>query len=89
MAAGAPKVYIYELPPRYNAWMHAGARGWWQDLELWGEDVVIHRRALKSSYRVTNPEEADYFLVPIWVSSAMWQVHIYIYSYIYTHVQPF
>jgi hypothetical protein len=24
---------------------------------------------------VTNPEEADYFLVPVWVSSAMWQMN--------------
>lgn len=47
LAAGAPKIYIYELPPRFNSWMHAGANGWWQDLELWGEDVVIHRQATK------------------------------------------
>ena len=73
--AGAPKIYVYELPPRFNSWMHAGAGGWWQDLDLWGEDVAIHRRMLRSSYRVTNPEEADYFLVPVWVSSAMWQMN--------------
>ena len=24
---GAPRVYVYELPPRYNGWMHAGAGG--------------------------------------------------------------
>jgi hypothetical protein len=33
------------------------------------------RRALRSSCRVMDPEEADYFLVPIWVSSAMWQMN--------------
>ena len=32
----APKVYIYDLPPRFNAWMHAGDGGWWQDFDLWG-----------------------------------------------------
>ncbi|KAL1527668.1 hypothetical protein AB1Y20_009054 [Prymnesium parvum] len=69
----APKLYIYELPPQYNSWMHAGSGGWWQDLDLWGEDVIIHRRALRSIYRVTDPAKADFFLVPIWVSSAMWQ----------------
>ena len=53
---GAPRVYIYELPPRYNSWMHAGDGGWWQDFDLWGEDVIIHRRALRSAYRVTDPE---------------------------------
>ena len=24
--------YVYELPPRFNAWMHAGEHGWWQEL---------------------------------------------------------
>ena len=71
----APKVYIYDLPPRFNSWMHAGESGWWQDFDLWGEDVIIHRRALRSVYRVTDPEQADYFLVPVWVSSAMWQMN--------------
>ena len=51
LAAGAPKVYVYELPPRFNSWMHAGANGWWQDLELWGEDVVIHRHAARDGSR--------------------------------------
>jgi hypothetical protein len=46
--AKAPKVYIYDLPPRFNGWMHAGDAGWWQDFDLWGEDVIIHRRALRS-----------------------------------------
>ena len=27
---GAPRVYVYELPPEFNAWMQAGAGGWWQ-----------------------------------------------------------
>lgn len=53
--------------------MQAGTSGWWQDMDLWGEDVIIHRRALSSLYRVTDPEQADFFLVPVWVSSAMWQ----------------
>ena len=70
----APRVYIYDLPPQYNSWMHAGEGGWWQDFDLWGEDVIIHRRALVSSHRVDDPEQADYFLVPVWISSAMWQV---------------
>jgi len=72
-AAGAPRVYIYELPPMFNSWLQAGSHGWWQDMDLWGEDVVIHRRALRSLYRVTDPEQADLFLVPIHVSSGMWQ----------------
>ena len=71
----APKLYVYELPPRFNSWMHAGEVGWWQDMDLWGEDVVIHRRALRSTYRVLDPEQADYFLVPVWDSSAMWQMN--------------
>jgi hypothetical protein len=55
--------------------MHAGDGGWWQDFDLWGEDVIIHRRALRSAYRVDDPYQADYFLVPVWVSSAMWQMN--------------
>ena len=27
---GAPRIYVYELPPEFNAWMQAGAGGWWQ-----------------------------------------------------------
>ena len=73
--ANAPKVYIYDLPPRFNGWMHAGDAGWWQDMDLWGEDVIIHRRALRSYYRVNDPSKADYFLVPVWDSSAMWQMN--------------
>ena len=73
--AKAPRVYIYDLPPRFNGWMHAGDAGWWQDMDLWGEDVIIHRRALRSYYRVDDPELADYFLVPVWDSSAMWQMN--------------
>ena len=118
---GAPRIYVYELPPEFNAWMQAGAGGWWQarlrpptldhlpclhphptapcllrplllasapppsppalpaparqELDLWGEDVVFHKRMLRSTYRTTNPEEADYFYVPVWVSSAMWQMN--------------
>ena len=30
---------------------------------------------MRSAYRVDDPEEADYFLVPVWVSSAMWQMN--------------
>jgi len=71
----APKVYIYDLPPRFNGWMHAGDAGWWQDFDLWGEDVVVHRRALRSVYRVDDPSKADFFLVPVWDSSAMWQMN--------------
>ena len=73
--AKAPRIYIYDLPPRFNGWMHAGDSGWWQDFDLWGEDVVIHRRSLRSYYRVDDPEKADFFLVPVWDSSAMWQMN--------------
>ena len=55
--------------------MQAGAGGWWQELDLWGEDVVFHKRMLRSTYRVVDPRDADYFLVPVWVSSAMWQMN--------------
>ena len=75
IADGAPRVYVYELPPEFNAWMQAGAGGWWQELDLWGEDVVFHKRMLRSTYRVTDPRDADYFVVPVWVSSAMWQMN--------------
>ena len=33
--AGAPRVYVYELPPRFNTWMHAGEHGWWQVCRRW------------------------------------------------------
>ena len=46
-----------------------------QDFDLWGEDVIIHRRMLRSVYRTYDAQSADYFLVPVWVSSAMWQMN--------------
>ena len=39
--------------------MHAGDAGWWQDMDLWGEDVIIHRRALRSYYRVNDPSTKE------------------------------
>ena len=46
-----------------------------QDFDLWGEDVIVHRRMLRSVYRTHDAQSADFFLVPVWVSSAMWQMN--------------
>jgi hypothetical protein len=60
-AAGAPlrpRIYVYELPPRFNAWFRVAAPDR-------NSGVQLHERLLASRYRTTDPEEADFFYVPV------------------------
>jgi hypothetical protein len=70
-----PKVYVYDLPPLFNtipyrkiqADKHA-----WKYYRYQSAEVYLHQRfLLDTSIRVTNPNDADLFLVPIYVSTLL------------------
>ncbi|XP_057527363.1 probable glucuronoxylan glucuronosyltransferase F8H [Amaranthus tricolor] len=59
------KIYIYELPAKYN--------GDWLKNErckkhLFASEVAIHKALLESDVRTFDPNEADFFFVPVYVS---------------------
>ncbi|KAK3241417.1 hypothetical protein CYMTET_48816 [Cymbomonas tetramitiformis] len=54
----SPRVYVYELPPEFNAWFDM--RRLDRPLELF-----FVERLLTSHHRTANPEEADLFVIPI------------------------
>ncbi|GAB2223209.1 hypothetical protein Droror1_Dr00017347 [Drosera rotundifolia] len=60
------KVYIYDLPGRYNTdWLSNARCG----THLFASEVAIHRSLLSSpKFRTLDPYEADLFLVPVYVA---------------------
>uniref|UniRef100_A0A7N0UA11 Exostosin GT47 domain-containing protein n=1 Tax=Kalanchoe fedtschenkoi TaxID=63787 RepID=A0A7N0UA11_KALFE len=64
-ALGDLKIYVYELPPSYNAdWLANERCG----SHLFAAEVAIHRALLSSDVRTFDPWEADFFFVPVYVS---------------------
>ena len=61
------KIYVYDLPARFNVdWVTASDRC---ASHLFAAEVAIHRALLSdSSVRTLDPEEADFFFVPVYVS---------------------
>ncbi|XP_010243240.1 PREDICTED: probable glucuronoxylan glucuronosyltransferase IRX7 [Nelumbo nucifera] len=59
------KVYIYDLPLRYNADWLANERC---SNHLFAAEVAIHKALMDSDVRTLNPWEADFFFVPVYVS---------------------
>lgn len=61
------KIYVYDLPARFNSdWATASDRC---ATHLFAAEVAIHRALLSdSSVRTLDPEEADFFFVPVYVS---------------------
>jgi hypothetical protein len=64
------KVYVYELPGRFTTWLaaqsnaHEWTHSWW----FYDNDISLHQRFLSSPYRTANPEEADFFFIPLYRS---------------------
>lgn len=59
------KIYVYELPPEYNAdWLNNERCS----NHLFASEVAIHRALLTSDVRTFDPYEADFFFVPVYVS---------------------
>ncbi|KAJ9188789.1 hypothetical protein P3X46_000153 [Hevea brasiliensis] len=60
------KIYIYELPPKYNTKWLANERC---SNHLFASEVAIHRALSNSDdVRTFDPYEADFFFVPVYVS---------------------
>jgi hypothetical protein len=63
---GRLKVYVYELPTKYNKKMVA------KDSRCLGHmfaaEIFMHRFLLSSAIRTLNPEEADWFYTPVYTT---------------------
>ncbi|KAK9691191.1 hypothetical protein RND81_09G182200 [Saponaria officinalis] len=59
------KVYVYELPEKYNEEWLKNERC---SKHLFASEVAIHKALLKSEIRTLEPNEADLFFVPVYVS---------------------
>uniref|UniRef100_A0A5B7B2A1 Putative glucuronoxylan glucuronosyltransferase IRX7 isoform X1 n=1 Tax=Davidia involucrata TaxID=16924 RepID=A0A5B7B2A1_DAVIN len=59
------KVYIYDLPSKYNSDWLSNERC---SNHLFASEVAIHRALLNSDVRTFDPLEADFFFVPVYVS---------------------
>ncbi|CAM6046645.1 unnamed protein product [Sphagnum compactum] len=59
------QIYVYDLPTQYN-------ENWLADKRcsnhLFAAEVAIHRILLSSPLRTLNPDEADFFFLPVYVS---------------------
>ena len=57
--ATRPRIFVYEIPPAFNAWQDLVAvdrnTGW----HLW-------QAFLRSEHRTTDPAQADFFFIPVW-----------------------
>ncbi|KAI4382301.1 hypothetical protein MLD38_008281 [Melastoma candidum] len=58
-------VYVYELPPAYNADWLSNERC---SNHLFASEVAIHKALSNSEFRTFDPYEADFFFVPVYVS---------------------
>lgn len=59
------KMYIYDLPGKYNNDWLSNERC---RTHLFASEVAIHKALLKSDVRTFDPFEADFFFVPVYVS---------------------
>lgn len=63
-----PRIYVYDLPPRYTSWLAAYRRGDWTRDHWYGADVLFHQQLLRSPHRELDASRADLFLVPLHLS---------------------
>ncbi|OVA17983.1 Exostosin-like [Macleaya cordata] len=59
------KIYVYDLPSKYNSDWLSNKRC---SNHLFAAEVAIHRALMGSDVRTLNPDEADFFFVPVYVS---------------------
>ncbi|KAL3905618.1 MAG: hypothetical protein SGPRY_010853, partial [Prymnesium sp.] len=63
-----PRVYVYDMPPRFTSWLSAFRKGDWTHDHWYGVDVMMHTQLLRSPHRTLQPEEADLFFIPLHLS---------------------
>lgn len=59
------KIYVYDLPPKFNGEWLANERC---SSHLFAAEVAIHRAFMSSDVRTSDPSQADFFFVPVYVS---------------------
>ncbi|GLC34055.1 hypothetical protein PLESTB_000832400 [Pleodorina starrii] len=83
-----PLIYVYDIPAEYTSRMlqyrvaantciyrrfvernHTGFTGFTYSIEM-----LLHERLLQSEHRTFDPEEADFFYVPVYVACYFWPV---------------
>lgn len=69
------RVYVYNLPPKYNRLQversrqrPAPVRDPYCDSNFYSAEVKVHQGLLRSTARVTDPDKADFFYVPIYIT---------------------
>jgi hypothetical protein len=63
---GRLKVYVYELPTKYNRKMVAKDSRCLS--HMFAAEIFMHRFLLSSAIRTLNPEEADWFYTPVYTT---------------------
>ncbi|EFJ52271.1 acetylglucosaminyltransferase [Volvox carteri f. nagariensis] len=83
-----PLIYVYDMPPAYHSRMLQYRIG--SDACMWRRfseandtyllsmtysvEVYLHEMMLQSEHRTFDPEEADFFYVPMYITCFMWPV---------------
>jgi len=80
--ASEVRVYVYNLPPKYNRLQvekshekPSPVRDPFCDTNFYSAEVKVHHGLLRSASRTFKPEEADYFYVPIYVTCFLLNNH--------------
>eukprot|EP00195_Chlamydomonas_chlamydogama_P007154 CAMPEP_0202896838 /NCGR_PEP_ID=MMETSP1392-20130828/5751_1 /ASSEMBLY_ACC=CAM_ASM_000868 /TAXON_ID=225041 /ORGANISM="Chlamydomonas chlamydogama, Strain SAG 11-48b" /LENGTH=484 /DNA_ID=CAMNT_0049582321 /DNA_START=368 /DNA_END=1822 /DNA_ORIENTATION=+ len=57
-APGKPKIYIYEVPPRFNTW---------KNIEKFDRPLYVQlwKRIISSGHRTLDADEADFYYIPV------------------------
>eukprot|EP00201_Polytomella_parva_P016605 CAMPEP_0175065286 /NCGR_PEP_ID=MMETSP0052_2-20121109/15834_1 /TAXON_ID=51329 ORGANISM="Polytomella parva, Strain SAG 63-3" /NCGR_SAMPLE_ID=MMETSP0052_2 /ASSEMBLY_ACC=CAM_ASM_000194 /LENGTH=538 /DNA_ID=CAMNT_0016331791 /DNA_START=174 /DNA_END=1787 /DNA_ORIENTATION=- len=86
-----PLIYVYDLPPVYNTrhlqyrveksacvWrMYSDSNASHVDGGVYGIEMALHEMLLMSEHRTFDPEEADFFYVPVYSSCMIFPLHCY------------
>uniref|UniRef100_A0A0E0M610 Exostosin GT47 domain-containing protein n=1 Tax=Oryza punctata TaxID=4537 RepID=A0A0E0M610_ORYPU len=63
---GKLKVYVYDLPPKYNK--NIVAKDSRCLSHMFATEIFMHRFLLSSAIRTLNPDEADWFYTPVYTT---------------------
>ena len=75
------RIYVYDLPPKFNIWLAAHFRrpGRWDQSYLYSLDAKVHRWLLRSEYLTRDPTDANYFLMPAYLSLCFYDLEFGLY----------
>ena len=82
-----PRIYVYEMPPRFTSWLATFRRGDWTKDHWYGGDIIVHKQLLSSPYRTLDPERADFYFIPLYLSMGYY-THRYYFKHFTHTAQP-